>query len=166
MTANSTIVHLVELSLDLVYSPPVMTVFPWNIASYTRKQASVRRVTRALSSSALQKVRGCVTTLYLMKINTSLTSFVMVMVDNSGILGRRPLLVGAHSSWSWLTSLVFSADGHFSLAPIRHGRGWHLWCSRQMVTSLWSPFVMVVVNISGVLGRWSLLSEAHSSWSW
>ena len=43
------------------------------------------------------------------------------MVDISGVLGRRPLLGGAHSSW--LTSLVFSVDGHFSVEPIRHGRG-------------------------------------------
>ena len=71
----------------------------------------------------------------------------MVLVDISGVLGRRPLLGGAHSSWSvvdisvlvfsvdghfsvepihhgrWLTSLVFSVDGHFSVEPIRHGRG-------------------------------------------
>ena len=70
----------------------------------------------------------------------------MVMVDISGVLGRRPLLGGAHSSWSWLTSLVFSVDGSrllseahsswswltslvfsvdgdFSVKPIRHGRG-------------------------------------------
>ena len=39
------------------------------------------------------------------------------------VLGRRPLLGGAHSSWSWLTSLMFSVDGHFSVEPIRHGRG-------------------------------------------
>jgi hypothetical protein len=36
-TANWTIVHLVEFSLDLVYSPPVVTVFPQNITSYARK---------------------------------------------------------------------------------------------------------------------------------
>ena len=50
----------------------------------------------------------------------------MVVVDISGVLGRRPLLGGAHSSWSWLTSgvLVFSVDGHFSVeTAIRHGRG-------------------------------------------
>ena len=51
--------------------------------------------------------------------------FVMVVVDISWVcvLGRRPLLGGAHSSWSWLTSLVFSVDGHFSVEPIRHGPG-------------------------------------------
>ena len=47
----------------------------------------------------------------------------MVVVDISEVLGRRPLLGGAHSSWSWLTSLKFSVDGHFSVEPIRHGRG-------------------------------------------
>ena len=47
----------------------------------------------------------------------------MVVVDISEVLGRRPLLGGAHSSWSWLTSLMFSVDGHFSVEPIRHGRG-------------------------------------------
>ena len=47
----------------------------------------------------------------------------MVVVDISGVLGRRPLLGGAHSSRSWLTSLVFSVDRHFSVEPIRHGRG-------------------------------------------
>ena len=69
----------------------------------------------------------------------------MVVVDISEVLGRRPLLGGthsswswltslvfsvdgpllggAHSSWSWLTSLVFSVDGHFSVEPIRHGSG-------------------------------------------
>ena len=47
----------------------------------------------------------------------------MVVVDISGVLGRWPLLGGAHSSWSWLTSLVFSVDDHFSVDPIRHGRG-------------------------------------------
>ena len=54
----------------------------------------------------------------------------MVVVDISGVLGRRPLLGGAHSSWSWLTSLVFSVDGLLG-GPllggdpfvIRHGRG-------------------------------------------
>ena len=54
----------------------------------------------------------------------------MVVVDISGVLGRRPLLGGSHSSWSWLTSVVFSVDGHFSVEPIRHGRGRHIWCSR------------------------------------
>ena len=49
--------------------------------------------------------------------------FVMVVVDISGVLGRRPLLGGAHSSWSWLTSLVSSVGRHFSVEPIRHGRG-------------------------------------------
>ena len=44
-------------------------------------------------------------------------------IDISGVLGRPPLLGGVHSSWSWLTSLVFSVDGHFSVEPIRHGRG-------------------------------------------
>ena len=47
----------------------------------------------------------------------------MVVVDISGVLGRWPLLGGAHSSWSWLTSLVFSVNGHFSVDPICHGRG-------------------------------------------
>ena len=47
----------------------------------------------------------------------------MVLVDISGVLGRRPLLGGAHSSMYWLTSLVFSVDGHFSVDPIRHGPG-------------------------------------------
>ena len=47
----------------------------------------------------------------------------MVVVDISEVLGRRPHLGGTHSSWSWLTSLVFSVDGHFSVEPIRHGRG-------------------------------------------
>ena len=57
----------------------------------------------------------------------------MVVVDISGVLGRRPLLGGAHSSWSLVDghfSVVFSVDGHFSVEPIRHGRGRHLWCSR------------------------------------
>ena len=65
----------------------------------------------------------------------------MVVVDISGVLGRWPLLGGPLSSWSWLTSLVFSVDA----------------------TSRWSPFVMVVVDISGVLGRRPLLGGAHSS---
>ena len=47
----------------------------------------------------------------------------MVLVDITCVLGRRPLLGEAHSSWSWLTSLVFSVDGHFSVKPIRHGHG-------------------------------------------
>ena len=47
----------------------------------------------------------------------------MVLVDISGVLGRRTLLGGAHSSWTWLTSLVFSVDGHFSVEPIRKGQG-------------------------------------------
>ena len=47
----------------------------------------------------------------------------MVVVDISDALGRRPLLGGVHSSWSWLTSLVFSVDGHFSVEPINHGHG-------------------------------------------
>ena len=47
----------------------------------------------------------------------------MVVVDISGFLGRPPLLGGAHSSWSWFASLVFSVDSHFSVEPIRHGRG-------------------------------------------
>ena len=69
----------------------------------------------------------------------------MVTVDISGVLGGRSLLGEAHSSWSrltslvfsvewsllsdahssWsqLTSLVFSVDGHFSVEPIRHGHG-------------------------------------------
>ena len=47
----------------------------------------------------------------------------MVVVDISDALGRRPLFDGAHSSWSWLTSLMFSVDGHFSVEPIRHGPG-------------------------------------------
>ena len=47
----------------------------------------------------------------------------MVLVDISGVLGRRALLGGAHSSWTWLISLVFSVDGHFSVEPIRHGPG-------------------------------------------
>ena len=47
----------------------------------------------------------------------------MVVVDISGVLGRWPLLGGAHSSWSWLTYLMLSVDGHFSVDPIRHGRG-------------------------------------------
>ena len=47
----------------------------------------------------------------------------MVLADISDVLGRRPLLGGAHSSLSWLTSLVFSVDGHFSVEPIRHGPG-------------------------------------------
>ena len=47
----------------------------------------------------------------------------MVLVDISGVLGRRPLLGGAHSSWSWLTSLVFSVDGNFLVESIRHGPG-------------------------------------------
>ena len=47
----------------------------------------------------------------------------MVLVDISGVLGRGPLLGGAHSSWTWLASLVFSVDGHFSVEPIRHGPG-------------------------------------------
>ena len=47
----------------------------------------------------------------------------MVVVDISEVLGRRPLLGGAHSLWSWLTFLVFSVDGHFSVESIRHGRG-------------------------------------------
>ena len=47
----------------------------------------------------------------------------MDLVDISGVLGRRTLLGGAHSSWSWLTSLVFSVGGHFSVEPIRHGPG-------------------------------------------
>ena len=47
----------------------------------------------------------------------------MVVVDISSVLGRRPLLGGAHSSWSWLTSLVFSVDGHFLVESIRHGPG-------------------------------------------
>ena len=47
----------------------------------------------------------------------------MVLGDISDVLGRRPLLGGAHSSWLWLTSLKFSVDGHFSVEPIRHGRG-------------------------------------------
>ena len=46
----------------------------------------------------------------------------MVVVDIYSVLGRRPLLGGSLSSWSWLTSLVFSVDGHFSVDPIRHGR--------------------------------------------
>ena len=47
----------------------------------------------------------------------------MILVDISGVLGRRPLLGGVHSSWSWLTSLVFSVDGQFSVEPIHHGHG-------------------------------------------
>ena len=47
----------------------------------------------------------------------------MVVVDISSVLGRQSLLGEAHSSWSWLTSLVFSVDGHFSVKAIRHGRG-------------------------------------------
>ena len=47
----------------------------------------------------------------------------MVVVDISGVLGRRPLLGGAHSSRSWVTYLVFSVDGHFSVEPIRHSHG-------------------------------------------
>ena len=47
----------------------------------------------------------------------------MVVVDISSVLGRWLLLGEAHSSWSWLTSLVFSVDGHFSVEPIRRGRG-------------------------------------------
>ena len=47
----------------------------------------------------------------------------MVVVDISSVLGRWPLLGGAHSSWSWLTYLMLSVDGHFSVEPIRHGRG-------------------------------------------
>ena len=47
----------------------------------------------------------------------------MVVVDISGVLGRQSLLGGAHSSWSWLISLVFSVDSHFSVEPIRHGLG-------------------------------------------
>ena len=47
----------------------------------------------------------------------------MVVVDISGVLGRPPLLGGTHSSTSWLTSLVFSVDAHFSVESIRHGRG-------------------------------------------
>ena len=47
----------------------------------------------------------------------------MVVVDISRVLGRRPVLGGAHSPMSWLTSLVFSVDGHFSVEPIRHGPG-------------------------------------------
>ena len=47
----------------------------------------------------------------------------MVVVEISGVLGRWPLLSEAHLSWSWLTSLVFSVDGHFSVKPICHGRG-------------------------------------------
>ena len=47
----------------------------------------------------------------------------MVVVDIFGVLGRPPLLGGAHSSRSWLTYLLFSVDGHFSVEPIRHGRG-------------------------------------------
>ena len=47
----------------------------------------------------------------------------MIVVDISGVLGRRPLLDGAHSSWSWLTSLMLSVDGHFSVEPIHQGRG-------------------------------------------
>ena len=47
----------------------------------------------------------------------------MVVVDISGVLGRWSLLSEAHSSWSWLTNLVFSVDGHFSVKPIRRGRG-------------------------------------------
>ena len=69
----------------------------------------------------------------------------MVVVDISGVLGRQSLLgeahsswsrltslvfsvewsllSEAHSSWSWLTSLVLSVDSHFSVEPIRHGRG-------------------------------------------
>ena len=77
----------------------------------------------------------------------------MVVVDISEVLGRWPLLGGAHSSWSWLTSLMFSVDGHFSVVvvdisePIRHGP---------------SRFR----HISEVLGRRPLLGGAHSSWSW
>ena len=47
----------------------------------------------------------------------------MVLVDISGVLSRRSLLGEAHSSWSLLTSLVFSVEGHFSVEPIRHGHG-------------------------------------------
>ena len=47
----------------------------------------------------------------------------MVVVDISSVLGRRPLLGVAHLSWSWLKSLMLSVDGHFSVEPIRHGRG-------------------------------------------
>ena len=47
----------------------------------------------------------------------------MVVVDIYDVLGRWPLLGGAHSSSSWLTSLMSSVDGHFSVEPIRHGRG-------------------------------------------
>ena len=47
----------------------------------------------------------------------------MVVVDIFRVLGRPPLLGGAHSPRSWLTSLVFSVDRHFSVEPIRHGRG-------------------------------------------
>ena len=47
----------------------------------------------------------------------------MVLVDISGVLGRQSLLGEAHSSWSLLISLVFSVDSHFSVDPIRHGRG-------------------------------------------
>ena len=47
----------------------------------------------------------------------------MVVVDISRVLGRRPVLGVAHSSWSLLTSLMFSVDGHFSVEPIRHGPG-------------------------------------------
>ena len=46
----------------------------------------------------------------------------MVVVDISSVLGRQSLLSGAHSSWSWLTSLVFSVDRHFSVEPICHDR--------------------------------------------
>ena len=47
----------------------------------------------------------------------------MVTVDISGVLGGRSLRGEAHSSWSRLTSLVFSVDGHFSVKPIRHSHG-------------------------------------------
>ena len=57
----------------------------------------------------------------------------MVVVNISSVLGRRPLLGGAHSSWSWLTSLML--------------------CSRYTDTSRWSPFVMVVIDNSGVCPR-------------
>ena len=38
-------------------------------------------------------------------------------------LPRRFLGATTSKREPWLTSLVFSVDGHFSVEPIRHGRG-------------------------------------------